>query len=50
MGASFQPWMPLARPMHRAGMIVARRERLRTKFGAFSVHDDIRELRENGPR
>lgn len=33
-----------------AARIVARRERLREKFGTFSVHDDIRELRENGPR
>jgi hypothetical protein len=33
-----------------AARIVARRERLRAKFGTFSVHDDIRELRENGPR
>jgi len=33
-----------------AARIIARRERLRAKFGSFSVHDDIRELRENGPR
>jgi len=33
-----------------AARIVARRERLRAKFGSFTVHDDIRELRENGPR
>jgi len=33
-----------------AARIVARRERLRAKFGSFSVHDDIRELREDGPR
>ena len=33
-----------------AARIVARRERLREKFGTFSVHDDIRDLREVGPR
>ncbi|MEO8358731.1 MAG: hypothetical protein ABI672_01775 [Vicinamibacteria bacterium] len=33
-----------------AARIVARRERLRAKFGTFSVRDDIRELRDNGPR
>ncbi len=33
-----------------AARIVARRERLRAKVGTFSVHDDIRELRENVPR
>ena len=37
-------------PDRLAARIVARRERLRAKFGTFSVHDDIRDLRENGPR
>jgi hypothetical protein len=30
--------------------IVARRERLRERFGAFSAGDDIRYLRDHGPR
>ena len=33
-----------------AARIADRRERLRERFGAFPVHDDIRDLRENGPR
>ena len=41
---------PGAVPDPLAARIIARRERLRAKFGSFSVHDDIRELRENGPR
>ena len=33
-----------------AARIVAGRERLRAKVATLSVHDDARELRENGPR
>lgn len=33
-----------------AARIAARRERLRARLRTLSVHEDIRDLRENGPR
>lgn len=41
---------PRSIPDPLAARIVARRERLRGKFGEFSVRDDIRVLREDDPR